>query len=462
MNTVSRGDLFEAKAYEILDSAIKENRLGLSQECCHLKPKAPYFSKDRQSNIIFDMSLEVIPPGTDQCHILYLIECKDYSGPIPVKEVESFIAKIQQVAGLYVKGVFMTTTDIQEGGYNLLKSKNIMWIKVVGDTGDIRLYNKRRKTADQSDYAVHTFEVELNKLKEINDLYSAEEITSRGDWDVIVQQFLTRELNAKVNWEQPGDKTEGLEYLSKKILSDISEQILTAFNPNVIARGNPLPLEEFMRYVGEQYGLLFVTDQPFGPEKLHLNGYYQRKEKTIHINPELEGTGQYIWVIVHEIAHFILHENLKISQTAYDEQEDSKYDYATGKHIFSKEKHWIEWQANYLADCLIMPKSSLMWQLVNWQINRGISKRGYIWVDSQPCNILDFKVAMTQLAFIFRVTKSILEIRMRDLEMIRYQNKRRVSHSLFGEGRSVRSVGNVMNLWMDHYFGDADIFDTQD
>lgn len=463
MNTVRKGDLFEARVYDILQSAINENRLALSPECCHLRPKAPYYSNDRKADIIFDLSIEVTPPGTDQIHILYLIECKNYGGRVPVSDVEEFISKIQQVAGLYVKGVFVTTTDLQEGGYNLLKSKNMMWIKVNVDNTDIILYNKQRNQPDQSDYAVFSLSEELEKLKEINDLFSMDDINiNTADWDLIIQQFISRELNAKVNWEQPGDKTEGLEFLSKKIITGISEQILSAFNPNVVARGNPLPLEDFMVHVTEHYGLQFVVDIPFEPEKSHLNGYYLRKDRTIFINPELQGSGQFTFVCVHEIAHFILHENLKISQTLYEEQEDSKYDYATGKYKLNKEKHWIEWQANYLAACLIMPEYSLMWQLINWQVNRGISKRGYIWVDNQPCNILDFKVAMVRLAFIFQVSTSVLEIRMRDLGIIKYQNKRRITRSMFGEGRSVRSIGNIMNSWMDKYLDNADDLDVQD
>ncbi len=463
MNTVRKGDLFEGKAYQIVDTAVKEGRLGLNPEFCHLEQKASFYSKDREGNIIFDIGIKVIPPGANQCHLLYLIECKDYSGPIPVSDVEEFIAKIQQVAGLYVKGVLITTTDLQEGGYNLLKNKNMMWIKVDADSHDIRLFNKKRKSAEQSDLPVVSLNEELRKLQEIKTLFVNEEIDiSSNDWDLIIEHFLSRELNAKVNWEQPGDKTEGLEYRSKTIIKGISEKILIDFNPNVVSRGNPLPLDDFMDYITRVHGLRFFVNVPFEGNKSHLNGFYQRKDKTIHINPELQGTGQFAFVCMHEISHFLLHEDLKISQTVYDQQEDSKYDQATQKHKLEKEKHWIEWQANYLAACLLMPKYSLMFQLVKWQIGEGIRNYGSIWVDNQPCNIRDYKVVITQLAYIFQVSRSILEIRMRDLEMIKYQKKRSYnSFSLFGESRKTRFVGNIMKSWMDKYLSDAEEWDGQ-
>lgn len=69
MNTVRIGDLFEGKAYQIVDTAVKEGRLGLNPEFCHLEQKASFYSKDREGNIIFDISIKVIPPGANQCQL---------------------------------------------------------------------------------------------------------------------------------------------------------------------------------------------------------------------------------------------------------------------------------------------------------------------------------------------------------------------------------------------------------
>lgn len=106
MNTFRKGDLFEENACEVLTAALKALRLGLDPDYCHIERKKGYYSKDRDSDIIFDISMEVIPPGTDQVHMLYLIEVKDYKGLVPVNDVEEFLSKIQQVAGHYVKGVY--------------------------------------------------------------------------------------------------------------------------------------------------------------------------------------------------------------------------------------------------------------------------------------------------------------------------------------------------------------------
>lgn len=51
---------------------------------------------------------------------------------------------------------------------------------------------------------------EVQKLKEINDLFSVEYINiTTTDWDLVIQQFISR-AECKSKLEQPGDKTEGL------------------------------------------------------------------------------------------------------------------------------------------------------------------------------------------------------------------------------------------------------------
>src|ERR1700722_3450452 len=121
MNTVKKGDLFEERSFEIIKAAIIDKRLGLDPGCCKVFRKPAYYSKDREGNIIFDQSIEVWPPNADRCHLLYLCENKDYKGSVPVNDIEEFLYKIQQVAGHYVKGVFITTGDVQQGGLTLLR-----------------------------------------------------------------------------------------------------------------------------------------------------------------------------------------------------------------------------------------------------------------------------------------------------------------------------------------------------
>jgi Zn-dependent peptidase ImmA (M78 family) len=462
MNTVRKGDLFEEQAFKIIQSAIADKRLGLHSDCCRTFQKKPYYSSAREGNIIFDMSIEVWPPDADRCHLLYLIECKDYSGTVPVSDIEEFIAKMQQVAGYFVKGVFMTTGDVQQGGLNLLKNKNMMLIKVDAGNPSFMLYHISRNQQEHNiDRPVGDLNEHLEKLAEIRNLYEHGSDTI-ADWDAVIESLLRSELNASINWEQPGEKAEGLEFLSKKIISDLTVQLLDEFDPLMVRHGLPLGMERFISFLNETYGLRFVTTKMFTKKRAGLNGYYDQKKRTIHINPELEDTNLFAFVCAHEIAHFFLHKNLSISQFRYDNQENSKYDPISRKFLLEKEKHWIEWQANYFASCLLMPQRSLLWQLVKWQEKEGISKKGFIWLDEQPCNIRDYKVAITQMAYIFLVSRTILEFRMADLNLIKYKSRRGYNaYSLFGNMRRPKTLAEVLRHWERKHLEQVEAHDEE-
>ena len=452
MNTVKKGTSFETKVYNIILKMIVEKRFGIDPIYCKVLIKPSYWSEARESNITFDLSIEIWPEGADRCHLLYLIECKDYSTTIPVNDIEEFAMKIQQVAGYFVKGVFITTNDVQQGGFNILRKKNMMFIKVQGEKAEIELYNKQRGTSNiQIDNMVTSYDFQ----KEDNDINSG--ISSKEEkWNQLISQALEQELNKQYPNQLPGERAEGLDFLSKKIISQMTLEILNQFEPLIVKHGLPVPIERLMSYLTYEYGLRFVTNKPFRASNAYLNGRYNRKHKIIYINPEIKDNGLFAFVCAHEIAHFFLHEKLNISQANYERLMDSQYDPASKKFRLENDKNWIEWQANYFAGCLLMPENSLIHQLIKWQEKAGISRQGYIWLDSQPCNIRDFKVCITQLAYIFQVSRTILEFRMADLQIIKYENRRGYnSYSLFGNFRSPKTIGQLINIWANKVFQDS-------
>ncbi|MCK0125232.1 hypothetical protein MWU76_12565 [Gelidibacter sp. F2691] len=126
MNTVKIGDKFEDKSYDLIVKAIQNGELGISASTAKVQRKVGYYSKDREKEIIFDLSIEVWPKNADRYTLLYLIECK--SSPsgnnVPVDDVEEFSTKINQVAGGGVKGVMITDNKFQSGGLTFAKNKH--------------------------------------------------------------------------------------------------------------------------------------------------------------------------------------------------------------------------------------------------------------------------------------------------------------------------------------------------
>ena len=57
--------------------------------------------------------------------MLCLIECKDYSRPVPVDDVEEFFAKVQQVAPAKAKAIVVSSNSFQSGALEFACSKGI-------------------------------------------------------------------------------------------------------------------------------------------------------------------------------------------------------------------------------------------------------------------------------------------------------------------------------------------------
>ena len=135
MNTVKIGDKFEDKSYDLIVKAIKNGELGIYGSTAKVQKKVGYYSKDREKEIIFDLSIEVWPKNAERYTLLYLIECK--SSPsghnVPVDDIEEFYTKLNQVAGGGVKGVMITDNKFQSGGLTFAKNKRMMLIEVDKD-----------------------------------------------------------------------------------------------------------------------------------------------------------------------------------------------------------------------------------------------------------------------------------------------------------------------------------------
>jgi hypothetical protein len=61
-----------------------------------------------------------------------LIECKNYSHPVPVDDAEEFFSKVQQVAAANAKGIIASTASFQSGTRTFAKSKGIGLLRYFG------------------------------------------------------------------------------------------------------------------------------------------------------------------------------------------------------------------------------------------------------------------------------------------------------------------------------------------
>lgn len=391
MNTTKKGDAFEARSYDIIQKALSSGELGIIANQSKLFRKKAYYSAIRKSNIIFDLAIEVWPPNADRYTLLYIIECKSYSKKVPVDDLHEFSDKIRQVAGLNAKGIFITDNGFQEGAYNIGDSLGIMLIQVNFDD---------------------TYKIILHK---VHRLRHAENEERWEIWDNHIANILTEIFNKNT-------RIIGLQQLSSKKIELKAKELLDEFNPDILSHFSSVPFNEFICFVESKYKITSDFTKTLGLDSKgnDILGYFDRNEKKIYVDIDVCKTNRFPFIYCHELAHFLLHYNLKMNQRYYNSFSDSQYNFKIGKHELINDKNWIEWQANHFSSSIIVPGICLLGRVIEYQIINGIRNKGTIYLDHQPVNQKDYKNIITHLANYFGVTKTSIIYKLNELGVTIY------------------------------------------
>lgn len=122
----STGKKFELEAYNAIKSLLDNGQLGLLPNSCKVFKGKGYYSKDREADIITDVSVEVYIGDSTIPSIIWIWECKDYGKAIPVDDIEEFNVKLSQIGEDKTKGTIITSNGaFQSGALRFASSKGI-------------------------------------------------------------------------------------------------------------------------------------------------------------------------------------------------------------------------------------------------------------------------------------------------------------------------------------------------
>ena len=205
-------------------------------------------------------------------------------------------------------------------------------------------------------------------------------------------------------------------------------------------------MERFITYFSQKFDVKIISDQALPTIKgKKVNGYIDLVKKEIYIDTNVVDTPQFNFVLAHEIGHYFLHSGYTADQLSYNNLKDSEYNKLLGKHTLVNAKHWIEWQANQFAACLLMPHNTLLAQTLIYQVRNGINgHRGTIYVDHQVCNQQTFDMIKYQFTNYFQVSNAALEYRLSDLNILKFGpggNYRRTDPNF---ERNSRTIGQII------------------
>lgn len=399
LNTTQIGDNFEATSLSIIKELIIKKQFGIEEQL-KINSKAKYYSRDRQSDIEFDLTIEVWPPNARRYSLIYFIECKNYKNRVPVSKVEEFYSKIKQVSGVNAKGVFITNSPLQKGGLNFANNKGMMVIIAESNENyDIILH----KSNNLKQYCIPF----INEYENIDfDTLNISKIIDKK----ILKIFQNIAHEEYVSY--------GINYLSKEDIISITNYHLNEIDKNILSNAMPLNKQKLIEYIKEGLNIKINHIQC----NSRLLGSCDVHNKIISINQKISNKSRELFILAHELGHFILHQRLSIGQNLYDLFHDSQYNFHLNKHDFKNPRHWIEWQANCFASSLILPRQNLILKLREIQEKLKISK-GKIHLNDEYYSQNEFMKILTFLSNYFNVTFTSVRYKLNEMNFIDDQTK---------------------------------------
>ncbi len=239
--------------------------------------------------------------------------------------------------------------------------------------------------------------------------------------------------------------------LSKREIESIAEIILNDYDSGILEKPKMLDVEDFaenylsldMDYQDLSHnqsilGMMVFNDCWITVYDSENDGkkHVEAKEGTIFIDNSLLSNDQMRrgrFTLGHEIGHWLLHKSkysFNPNQLTFfnEPSEQLKPIIKCRKHNIEStesfrrklisDEDWIEWQADYLASTLLMPKNTFarvtIEKFICKSITKGYYEYGYdenldLWID----------VLVSELADIFDVSFTAVKIRLKNLRLIR-------------------------------------------
>ncbi|MGB9130292.1 MAG: ImmA/IrrE family metallo-endopeptidase [Thiobacillus sp.] len=426
MSTSSTGDALEKRIRDLFQTEIDADRFWAKKANCKVFWKKGYHSKDRNSDIVFDVSIEIYLPGAKEFSALILIECKNYTHSVPVDDAEEFFSKVQQVAAANAKAVIASTASFQSGTRTFAKSKGIGLMRYF-DAANFKWELKRSPSATaRSTSADETFLVGDGLARQdfrslAFDLYlqsPTRETNSLWDFveDLVLDIALTSDQakqianpRSKLTNQVPFYEKEDLESRGTEILSEIGYVSGEVTLDDICAREKEranLVVRTGVKPTGTKSDTQALGRIVFNP--LTIEVYAQ----------ESPNRGRERFTLAHELAHHLLCHGQYLVRESCD---DSDFVLDRRNVVDGSDVSRMEFQANFLAACLLMPRSNIIEDIRQLIRVLGIADKGFgpLYVDDQPCNLQNFDFVTGRMMQKYGVSHTAAKIRLQSLGLLR-------------------------------------------
>lgn len=428
MNTTRQGDQLEARIASILRYEIDNDLFWAKKECCTLQQKARYFSASRGDDIVFDISIQIAPPGTRERSLLVLIECKNYSHPVGVEELEQFWSKLQQVEGN--KGIFATATPLTRQALAFAKSKGFALLRSFPDTEykwELRrspFAAARKSDADRS-VQLEQWMVDEAPRFAVLDLCAAGPSKLTVSMSELIEDMAQTSGMSKKAYRAVQNKQSagGVPFLGQDEIADLAYSVLERSGKFSEIATN---LDAIASLLEKERGLSVTLKNP---SELDGNG---RVLGRIVFDPDRieiarsSDVARQRFTLAHELGHFLL-SHKKFLRREYCAEIDLGL--SRGAETGIPDIDRMEWQANHFATCLLMPYGQFLQEFSAACAREGVSNRGFgpLYVDEQECNVRTYISISDSLLRAFSVSRAAVTRRMVDLDLMTDARKQSTS-----------------------------------
>lgn len=425
MSTTKKGDVLELAIFDHFKTLIESDSFFAAKECCRIFHRKGYYSRDRESEIIFDVSIEISMPGATEYSILVIIECKNYARPVEAGDVEAFFTKVQQVGSANTKAIFISTAALQSGALTFCRSKR-MGVARYFNQSELKWELRRsasatfvgNSAADDAevyagltvlDYRSSVFEFFLQSpAKSTNSLRTFFE-------DLVLDGLEKDDPIRKLRRPRPR-RIEGVPFIETPDLERLAQEALDLAGIDLRRVNLDQLCEQHPKAQGMKVWRTRVTAA--AAEKLPL--------ARITFDPlsiELFETGNSApgrdrFTLAHELGHLLLGHGRFLKAEWRDETDNDRLE---SVHDDGTALKRMEFQANYFASCLLMPCEPFVTAFGEALHRQGLHDKGFgpLFVDAQECNVGNYLAVTGQLMTQFGVSRAAVSIRLAGLRLVK-------------------------------------------
>ncbi len=441
-NSTKKGTEFEELMYHYFDAEIRNGRFFAKPQCCKVRRKPKYYSRDRSGDITFDVSIEIFLPGSTELSAVVLIECKNYAKSVPVDDVEEFFAKVQQVAPAKAKAVLASKAPFQLSTRRFAQAKGIGLLRYFSQDNCKWELKRSPSGSIRTVVAVDVSEIvsgltNPDHISEVFDLYLQSPMRDTNSLNDFLKDLLLDDALSSSQLREITNTRTKRSSIVPFIEKDELENIATGVLQDISYISGKVPLQYMCEYESSRNGLIvnhnvkprleFAGRQVLGritfdPPKIEI---YHQANRT---------PGRLRFTLAHELAHHLLGHG-KFMRREYCQDKDFLLE-----RLFASDETDIarmEVQANFLASSMLLPKHNVIEDFKNLAHKLGLLNRGYgpLYLDKQSCNIQNFEQISAQFMRRYGVSRAAVTIRLKSLGLL--HDVRRPNESKRQRGRAI-------------------------